>query len=127
MAAKNPQVLVIRVKSGLLCFANANFVKEKIMKLATEEEEGSKGKRTPQAVILDMSNLMNIDVSGITSLVELHKNLASSGMELAITNPKWQVIHKLRVANFVTKVGGRVFLTIGEAVDACLGAKMAAV
>jgi len=29
MAAKNPQVLIIRVKSGLLCFANANFVKEK--------------------------------------------------------------------------------------------------
>lgn len=127
MAAKNPQVLIIRVKSGLLCFANANFVKEKIMKLATEEEEGSKGKRTIQVVILDMSNLMNIDVSGITSLVELHKNLASKGMELAITNPKWQVIHKLRVANFVTKIGGRVFLTIGEAVDACLGAKMAAV
>jgi low affinity sulfate transporter 2 len=47
--------------------------------------------------------------------------------QLAITNPTWQVIHKLRVANFVTKIGGRVFLTIGEAVDACLGAKMAAV
>jgi low affinity sulfate transporter 2 len=88
------------------------------MKLATEEEEGSKGKRTIQVVILDMSSkclrknrgwvrvsyglyqkfflsdnfffkivfcvadLMNIDVSGITSLVELHKNLASSGMEV---------------------------------------------
>jgi len=37
------------------------------------------------------------------------------------------VIHKLRLANFVTEMGGRVFLTVGEAVDACLGAKMAAV
>ncbi|KAJ6289036.1 hypothetical protein OIU76_024933 [Salix suchowensis] len=125
MAVKSPQVLIIRVKSGLLCFANANFVKEKIMKWASEEE--SMGKNTIQAVILDMSNLTNIDVSGIASLEELHKNLASSGKELAITNPNWQVIHKLRVANFVTKIGGRVFLTIGEAEEACLGAKMAAV
>jgi low affinity sulfate transporter 2 len=106
---------------------------------------------------------MNIDMSGIASLLELQNNLASGGMEviqwlmrirtpsmyfswckfvvqisnrgpcfgfvsqLAITNPKWQVIHKLRLANFVTKMGGRVFLTVGEAVDACLGAKMAAV
>ncbi|KAI5587977.1 hypothetical protein BDE02_05G065200 [Populus trichocarpa] len=128
MAVKNSKALIIRVKSGLLCFANANFVKEKIMKWATEEEENdSQGKRTVQVVILDMSNLMNIDMSGIASLLELQNNLASGGMELAITNPKWQVIHKLRLANFVTKMGGRVFLTVGEAVDACLGAKMAAV
>ncbi|KAL9393582.1 hypothetical protein Peur_012867 [Populus x canadensis] len=118
MAVKNSKALIIRVKSGLLCFANANFVKEKIMKWATEEEENdSQGKRTVQVVILDMS----------TSLLELQNNLALGGMELAITNPKWQVIHKLRLANFVTKMGGRVFLTVGEAVDACLGAKMAAV
>ncbi|KAJ6737163.1 SULFATE TRANSPORTER [Salix viminalis] len=128
MAVKNPKALIIRVKSGLLCFANANFVREKIMKWATEEEENdSKEKRTVQVVILDMSNLMNIDTSGIASLLELQNNLASGGMELAITNPKWQVIHKLRLANFVTKMGGRVFLTVGEAVDACLDAAMASV
>ncbi|KAB5556530.1 hypothetical protein DKX38_007439 [Salix brachista] len=139
MAVKNPKALIIRVKSGLLCFANANFVREKIMKWATEEEENdSKEKRTVQVVILDMSNLMNIDTSGIASLLELQDNLASVQIsnrgpcfgfvsQLAITNPKWQVIHKLRLANFVTKMGGRVFLTVGEAVDACLGAEMASV
>uniref|UniRef100_A0A6N2LYB0 STAS domain-containing protein n=1 Tax=Salix viminalis TaxID=40686 RepID=A0A6N2LYB0_SALVM len=129
MAVKNPKALIIRVKSGLLCFANANFVREKIMKWATEEEENdSKEKRTVQVVILDMSNLMNIDTSGLASLLELQDNLASGGMEvLAITNPKWQVIHKLRLANFATKMGGRVFLTVGEAVDACLGGEMASV
>jgi low affinity sulfate transporter 2 len=29
MAVKNSKALIIRLKSGLLCFANANFVKEK--------------------------------------------------------------------------------------------------
>ncbi|KAJ6682584.1 SULFATE TRANSPORTER 2.1 [Salix koriyanagi] len=79
MAVKNPKALIIRVQSGLLCFANANFVREKIMKWATEEEENdSKEKRTVQVVILDMSNLMNIDTSGIASLLELQDNLASA-------------------------------------------------
>ena len=45
--------------------------------------------------------------------------------QLAIANPRWQVIHKLRLANFVNQIGGRVFLTVGEAVDANLNAKWA--
>ncbi|CAN1224669.1 Sulfate transporter 2.1 [Linum grandiflorum] len=111
MAIQTPPVLTIRLKSGLLCFANANFVKEKILRWATKEEE---------------HNLMNIDVSGIASLEELHKNLISKGVELAISNPRWEVIHKLKLSNFVSKLGGKVFLTVGEAIDACLGAKVMA-
>ncbi|XP_055959816.1 sulfate transporter 2.1-like isoform X2 [Mercurialis annua] len=130
MAIKTPPVLIIRVKSGFLCFANANFVKQKIMKWATmEEEDDTKGnrKRTFQLVILDMSNLTNIDIAGIASLKELHKNLISNGIELAIINPKWQVIQKLILSNFVSKIGGKIFLTVGEAVDACLHPKITAI
>lgn len=47
--------------------------------------------------------------------------------QLSIANPRWQVIHKLRLANFVTKIGGRVFLSVEEAIDAILSAKMATV
>lgn len=39
------------------------------------------------------------------------------GMQLAIANPRWQVIHKLKLANFVGKMGGRVYLSVGEAMD----------
>lgn len=36
-----------------------------------------------------------------------------------MVNPRWQVIHKLKVAHFVDKLGKEwVFLTVGEAVDA---------
>ncbi|CAN1224663.1 Sulfate transporter 2.1 [Linum grandiflorum] len=129
MAIQTPPVLTIRLKSGLLCFANANFVKEKILRWATKEEEHtikSNGRRPIQLVVLDLSNLMNIDVSGIASLEELHKNLISKGVELAISNPRWEVIHKLKLSNFVSKLGGKVFLTVGEAIDACLGAKVMA-
>ncbi|KAG5125462.1 hypothetical protein JHK82_032199 [Glycine max] len=119
MAVKIPGVMIIRVKSALLCFANANFVRERIIKWVTEEEsEDDKGnsRSTIQLVILDTSNLVNIDTSGITALEELHKSLSSQGKQLAIANPRWQVIHKLKVSNFVGKIGGRVFLTVEEAV-----------
>ncbi|XVE83187.1 hypothetical protein DITRI_Ditri16bG0067500 [Diplodiscus trichospermus] len=120
MAVKTPGVLIMRLKSALLCFANANFVRERIMKWVIEEEKDIKGnadKSTIQVVILDISNLMDIDTSGIASLEELHKNLESNGMKLAIANPRWQVIHKLKLANFVAKIGGRVYLSVGEAMD----------
>ncbi|KAH1226737.1 Early nodulin-70 [Glycine max] len=124
MAVKIPGVMIIRVKSALLCFANANFVRERIIKWVTEEEsEDDKGnsRSTIQLVILDTSNLVNIDTSGITALEELHKSLSSQGKQLAIANPRWQVIHKLKVSNFVGKIGGRVFLTVEEAFEmACV-------
>ncbi|XP_017423355.1 sulfate transporter 2.1 [Vigna angularis] len=121
MAVKTPGVAIIRVKSALLCFSNANSVRERILKWITREDakgkiEGTTGSIV-QLVILDTSNLVSIDTSGIASLEELHESLVSSGKQLAIANPGWQVIYKLKATNFVARIGGRVFLTIGEAID----------
>ncbi|KAM0971303.1 hypothetical protein ACFX13_019510 [Malus domestica] len=72
-----------------------------------------------------MTYMINIDTSGIATPEELHENLISEGIELAVANPRWQVIHKLKLSNFVEKIGGRVFVTVGEAVDARSSEKMA--
>ncbi|KAK4790365.1 hypothetical protein SAY86_017669 [Trapa natans] len=127
MATRVPGVLTIGVKSSTLCFANANFIQERIVKSVLEAEEpcSMDGSLQVQFVILDMSNLMNIDTSGIHSLEELNKNLASYGVELVMANPKWPVIHKLRVSKLTSKIGGRVFLTVKEAMDSCLATKLA--
>ncbi|KAJ1382762.1 sulfate anion transporter, conserved site [Sesbania bispinosa] len=129
MAVKIPGVLIVSVKSAWLCFANAFLVKQRIERWVTDDQEAEHGKEenTFKIVILDTSSLMNIDTAGIASLVELNKNLTSHGVRLAIANPRWQVIHKLRLANFVSEIGGRVFLSVAEAVDGMLGAKMATV
>ncbi|KAK9930592.1 hypothetical protein M0R45_027627 [Rubus argutus] len=124
MAIKTPSILIIGINSSLLCFANANSVRERVMKWVTKEkddtEEKEKG-RNIQHVILDMSNVMNVDTSGILALEEIHKKLLSHGIELAVANPRWQVIHRLKLAKLVDKIGGeRIYLTIGEAVDDCL-------
>ncbi|XP_062145826.1 low affinity sulfate transporter 3 [Alnus glutinosa] len=125
MAIKIPAIVIIRVNSAL-CFANANFIRERIVRWVAEEQNKMKenGKGSLEAVILDMSNMMNIDTSGICALEELHRKLVSDGIQLAMANPRLQVIHKLKLGKFVDKIGrGWVFLTIGEAVDACLGSK----
>ncbi|KAL0751965.1 hypothetical protein Bca101_033968 [Brassica carinata] len=128
MSVKTPRVLICRVKSALLCFANASSIEERIMRWINEEEEDentmSNDERKILFVVLDMSNLMNVDTSGITALVELHNNLIQIGIELVIVNPKWHVFHKLNQAKFVSKIGGRVYLTIREAFDACFGLKV---
>lgn len=46
-------------------------------------------------------------------------------LQLAVANPRWNVIHKLKVAKFVDKIGGdKVFLSVAEAVDGSLASKM---
>ncbi|KAE7998124.1 hypothetical protein FH972_002699 [Carpinus fangiana] len=59
MVIKIPGVLIIRVKSAWLCFANANFISQRIMRWVTEEEEDAEGKikrTTIKHVVLDMSS-----------------------------------------------------------------------
>ncbi|XP_010491674.1 PREDICTED: sulfate transporter 2.1 isoform X3 [Camelina sativa] len=128
MTVKTPGVLIFRVKSALLCFANASSIEERIMGCVNEEEEEenikSNAKRKILFVVLDMSNLINVDTSGITALAELHNNLTQAGVELVLVNPKWEVIHKLNQAGFVSKIGGKVYMTIEEAIDACFGLKV---
>ncbi|KAF2291509.1 hypothetical protein GH714_024953 [Hevea brasiliensis] len=84
MAIRTPGILVVRVNSALLCFANANFVRERILRWVTEEEDHVSNENTKegiQAVILDMSNVTNVDIAGILALEELHKKLLSHETE----------------------------------------------
>ncbi|KAI9106676.1 hypothetical protein K1719_022204 [Acacia pycnantha] len=125
MAISTPGISVFRISSGSLCFANANFVRERILEWVAKEDKIAQAR--VQAVVLDMTNLTNVDTSGIIALEELHKRLQSRGIELAVVNPRKQVIHKLKVAQFVVKIGQqRVFLTVGDAVDAYASAKFVA-
>ncbi|CAI9109379.1 OLC1v1009192C1 [Oldenlandia corymbosa var. corymbosa] len=127
MAVEIPRVLVTRIKPAFLCFANASIIRERIVEAATMIHQTDPAKTTDgkiQLAIFDMSNLTNIDTTGLSTLKELHKDLTSKGIEFAITNPRWQVIHKLRMSNFVDSIGKNVFLTVGEAIDAYFTTKM---
>ncbi|CAI9753542.1 unnamed protein product [Fraxinus pennsylvanica] len=126
MATKTSGMLIIRVDSGTLCFANANFIKERILRRVVDENEENTKERVG-VLVLDLSNVMNIDTSGILALEELQKKLTSQAIELAVANPRWSVINKLKSAKFIDKIGaGRVFLTVDDAVDAFRHLRMTA-
>ncbi|XP_027094835.1 low affinity sulfate transporter 3-like isoform X1 [Coffea eugenioides] len=130
MATKIPGLLIIRINSGSLCFANANSIRERILLrilrlLGDENEENSKD--NIRVLVLDISNVMGIDTSAIIALEELHRELVSRGIELAFASPKWQVMSKLKLAKFVDKVGrGRFFLNVEDAVDVFFDPNMSA-
>lgn len=124
MAMKTQGISIVRINSSLLCFANASFIKDRIMRLVEEDDEDDDIEETtkdqPKQLVVDMCNVMNIDTSGIIVLEELHKRLLLNGIQVTIASPKWEVIHKLKRTNFVERIEGRVFLSVGEAVDSCL-------
>ncbi|KAL0541387.1 hypothetical protein IC582_021429 [Cucumis melo] len=126
MATKTQGFSIIRINSPLLCFANASFIRDRIMRLVEEDEDGDgieekTIKDHPKQLVVDMCNVMSIDTSGVIVLEELHKRLLLHGIQLSIASPKWEVIHKLKKTKFVEKIEGRVFISVGEAVDSCTG------
>ncbi|KAI4993054.1 hypothetical protein ZWY2020_007367 [Hordeum vulgare] len=125
VACRTPAVQVIRIDTSFLCFTNATFIKERIMEWVRAEVDTSneKVRERVQSVVLDMSNVVNIDTSGLVGLEEIHKELASLGIQMAIASPGWQAIQKMKLAHVVDRIGEDwIFLTVGEAVEGCLTA-----
>lgn len=118
MVCETPSVLTIHVSTSFLCFVNANFIREKITGWITEKREAI------CSIVLDLSNVVNIDTAGLAAFEELHKELVSHGIQMAVASPGWQVIHKMKLARLVNEIGEDwIFLTVGEAVEACLANK----
>ncbi|KAF0911161.1 hypothetical protein E2562_007939, partial [Oryza meyeriana var. granulata] len=67
---QTPTVLTIRIETSFFCFVNASFIKEKIMGWVTNKREAF------CSVVLDISNVVNMDTSGLAALGELHKQLS---------------------------------------------------
>ncbi|XP_042385496.1 low affinity sulfate transporter 3-like [Zingiber officinale] len=125
-AITTPNLLIIRIDSPFLCFINANFIRERIIAWVTEGQDAIKEKTGIEvtSVIIDMSNVLNIDTSGISAIEELHKKLVSACVQVAVVNPGWQVIHKMKLSRLVDKIGARIFLTVSEAVEALASSAM---
>ncbi|XP_042379560.1 low affinity sulfate transporter 3-like [Zingiber officinale] len=125
-AITTPNLLIIRIDSPFLCFINANFIRERIIAWVTEGHDAIKEKTGIEvtSVIIDMSNVLNIDTSGISAIEELHKKLVSACVQVAVVNPGWEVIHKMKLSRLVDKIGARIFLTVSEAVEALASSAM---
>ncbi|KAL7127809.1 hypothetical protein ABFS83_14G276000 [Erythranthe nasuta] len=120
-ASKVPGVLIIRVDSAIY-FSNSNYIKERILRWLTDEEEQLKaaGLFDIQFLIVEMSPVTDIDTSGIHALEELHRSLQKRDVQLVLANPGPVVIDKLHASKFASCLGeDKIFLTVAEAIQTC--------
>ncbi|KAI4389432.1 hypothetical protein MLD38_001660 [Melastoma candidum] len=120
-ASQIPGVLIVRVDSAIY-FSNSNYVKERILRWLTDEEE--KLKAVPlsriQFLIIEMSPVTDIDTSGIHALEELHRSLIKREVQLVLANPGPAVINKLHASSFPQLIGEeKIFLAVADAVASC--------
>ncbi|KAM6545762.1 hypothetical protein CsatB_026498 [Cannabis sativa] len=117
-ARQVPGVLIIRVDSAIY-FTNSNYIKERILRWLTEEEERVDECHLPkiQHLIVEMSPVTDIDTSGIHALEELYKNLQKREIQLALANPGTIVMDKLYQSEFADEIGeSNIFLSVGDAI-----------
>ncbi|KAG8370736.1 hypothetical protein BUALT_Bualt13G0014300 [Buddleja alternifolia] len=116
-----PGILILEIDAPIY-FANSNYLRERISRWIDDEEDKlkSSGEIDLQYVIIDMSAVGNIDTSGISMLDEVKKIVDRRGLKLAMANPGAEVMKKLNKSKFLERIGQEwIFLTVGEAVEAC--------
>ncbi|KAG8364128.1 hypothetical protein BUALT_Bualt19G0094600 [Buddleja alternifolia] len=117
-ATKVPGVLIVRVDSAIY-FSNSNYIKERVLRLLDDEEEGLKENNQPriQYLIVEMSAVTDIDTSGIHALEDLYKSLRKRDVQLVLANPGQKVLDKLHTSDFANTIGDdKIFLSVGDAV-----------
>ncbi|XP_057774803.1 sulfate transporter 1.3-like [Salvia miltiorrhiza] len=120
-ASKVPGVLIVRVDSAI-CFSNSNYIKERILRWLTAEEEQLQATGLPkiQFLIIEMSPVTDIDTSGIHALEELLRSLQKRDVELVLANPGPVVIDKVHASNLASMIGeDKIFLTVADAIQTC--------
>ncbi|XP_006659385.1 sulfate transporter 1.2-like [Oryza brachyantha] len=121
-----PGLIIVRVDSAIY-FSNSNYVRERILRWLTEEEERAKaeGESKINFLIIEMSPVIDIDTSGIHSLEDLYKNLQKRDIQLILANPGSIVIEKLLSSNLTEHIGSNnIFLTVSDAVCFCTSKTM---
>ncbi|XP_024930843.2 sulfate transporter 1.2 isoform X1 [Ziziphus jujuba] len=120
-ATKVPGILIVRVDSAIY-FSNSNYIKERILRWLTDEEEVTKASYITniQFLIVEMSPVTDIDTSGIHAFEELYRSLQKRDVQLVLANPGPVVMDKLHTSNFASLIGeDKFFLTVADAVGAC--------
>ncbi|KAL2469838.1 Sulfate transporter 3.1 [Abeliophyllum distichum] len=115
-----PGILILHINAPVY-FANASYLRERILRWVDEEEDKLKSSaKDLQYVILDMSAVGSIDTSGITMLEEVKKSINRRCIKLVLANPGSEVMKKLDKSKFIDTIGQDwIYLTVGEAVKAC--------
>ncbi|MBA0865865.1 hypothetical protein Goshw_016042 [Gossypium schwendimanii] len=113
-------VLVLQLGSPIY-FANSTYIRERVLRYIKEEQGVSDSKTDIiEHLLLDLSGVSSIDMTGIETFLELRRILDSKGIKLSIVNPRIEVLEKLTLAKFTDAIGKEsFFLSIEDAVQNC--------
>lgn len=110
-ALQSPEYLIIRFDNQLY-FGNSSYFKDTIL------EYISNRKPTPKFLILDNTNMHNMDSTGLHVLEDIHQYLDTLGMQLLMVGTIGPVRDFLKRSGFTDKLGiDHYYLTITDAVD----------
>lgn len=100
-------VAPIRIDENVF-FANANQVENKIMKIV-QRRPGTRH------VLLVMSAVNLVDVSGLEMLYRVNQNLSAMGIKLHLSEVKGPVMERIDATDFISGLGGSLFFTTDQA------------
>jgi SulP family sulfate permease len=103
-------MLSLRV-DGSLYFANAKFLEERVTELVIQHPDA-------RHFVLICSAVNDIDASAIESLDALNLRLQTMKVTFHLSEVKGPIMDRLRRANFIKRLTGKVFLSQFQAVSA---------
>lgn len=106
----SPRMLSLRV-DGSLYFANAKFLEERVTELVIQHPEA-------RHFVLICSAVNDIDASAIESLDALNQRLKTMDVTFHLSEVKGPIMDRLRRADFVKRLTGKIFLSQFQAVSA---------
>ncbi|KAF5198721.1 Sulfate transporter 1.1 [Thalictrum thalictroides] len=114
-----PGFLILGIEAPVN-FANTTYLNDRISRYIEdyEAEEEVKKHSDLQFVILDMTAISAMDISGVAFIKDLKKAMDKRGLELVLVNPVGEVMEKLQRANKAHDflAVDCLYLTVGEAV-----------
>ncbi|XP_019155864.1 PREDICTED: probable sulfate transporter 3.5 isoform X1 [Ipomoea nil] len=115
-----PGILILQLGSPIY-FANANYIRERILRWIRDEQKISNSKGAEvEFLLLDFGAINSIDVTGIETLVEIRKSLLAKEIKMILINPRLGVMEKLMLSKFIEIIGKEsVFLSIDDAIEFC--------
>lgn len=124
-AKRVPGLLLVRVDAPLF-FANVAPVADALRKYEREAVADADG--PIKAVVIDLSPVSDVDASAVHFLAAYIRGARARGLDVALANPSCDVSRLLARAGLDTLVGrDRVFVRVGDAVDALRAAAPLAV
>lgn len=117
-AIRIPHLLILSIEFPIY-FASTVYLQERILRWIRDEEERAENVREDgiKYVILDISGVTKIDISGIDALLEIKKTLNKRSLKLLLANPMSAVAEKLFISEAWESLGSEnIFMNVADAV-----------